>query len=215
MARPRHRQSRCSLRRHYTATSTSPAMSCIKPYWSPTTYKTKYDQRVTSAPPIKALNHSDKPHDGTVQQSGRPDVRHVSTLPSMTGLCRGYRLLCCQLLHQGRTRRGESEPGSCNLRTSEPTAPPRSRPPIGLGRTNRVPPRPRLPVGPRANWPCSASPEAGLVPQPRRLRLKSHSGRLSHPINAPSCPHYVSHDRQYATTGATGQRSNRLFTIPY
>ena len=70
-------------------------MSCIKPYWSPTTYKTKYDQRVTSAPPIKALNHSDKPHDGTVQQSGRPDVRHVSTLPSTMGLCRGYRLLCC------------------------------------------------------------------------------------------------------------------------
>jgi len=101
------------------------------------------------------------------------------------------------------------------LGTSEPTAPPRSRPPIGLGRTNRVPPRPRLPVGPRANWPCSASPEAGLVPQPRRLRLKSRSGRLSHPINAPSCPHYVSHDRQYAATGATGQRSNRLFTIPY
>ena len=36
-----------------------------------------------------------QPHDGTVQRSGRPDVRHVSTLPSTTGLCRGYRLLCC------------------------------------------------------------------------------------------------------------------------
>ena len=62
---------------------------------APRRTKTKYDQRVTSAPPIKALNHSDKPHDGTVRQSGRPDVRHVSTLPSTMGLCRGYRLLCC------------------------------------------------------------------------------------------------------------------------
>lgn len=119
-----------------------------------------------------------------------------------------------KLLHQGRTRRGESEPGSCDLGTSEPTAPPRSRPPIGLGRTNRVPPRPRLPVGPRANWPCSASPEAGLVPQPRRLRLKGLSGRLSHPINALSCTRYVSHDRQCAATGATGQRSDHLFYHP-
>ena len=37
------------LRRHHAATSTSPAMSCIKPYWSPTTHKTEYDQHVTSA----------------------------------------------------------------------------------------------------------------------------------------------------------------------
>ena len=49
MARPRHLQSRCSLRRHCTVTSTSPAMSCIKLYWSPTTHKIEYDRRVTSA----------------------------------------------------------------------------------------------------------------------------------------------------------------------
>ena len=36
-----------------------------------------------------------QPHDGTVQRNGRPDVSHVSALPSTTGLCRGYRLLCC------------------------------------------------------------------------------------------------------------------------
>ena len=82
------------------------------------------------------------------------------------------------------------------------------------GPRNLAPPRPRPPVGPRTNWSYSASPEAGLVPQPRCLRLKSLSGRLSHPINAPSCTHYVSHDRQCAATGATGQRSNHLFTIP-
>ena len=49
MARPRHLQSRYSLRRHRTVTSTSPAMSCIKLYWSPTTHKIKYDRRFTSA----------------------------------------------------------------------------------------------------------------------------------------------------------------------
>ena len=64
------------------------------------------------------------------------------------------------------------------------------------------------------NWPRSASPEAGLVPQPRRLRLKGLSGRLSHPINALSCTRYVSHDRQCAATGAMGQRSDHLFYHP-
>ena len=89
----------------------------------------------------------------------------------------------------------------------------------GLGFTDLTPPRPSAspetpPVGPRTNWPRSASPEAGLVPQPRRLRLKGLSGRLSHPINALSCTRYVSHDRQCAATGATGQRSDHLFYHP-
>ena len=49
MARPRLLQSSSPLRRHHAATSTSPAMSCIQPYWSPTTHKIEYDQHVTSA----------------------------------------------------------------------------------------------------------------------------------------------------------------------
>ena len=166
-----------------------------------------------SLPHLPSRHSTTRRHSTAKWQTRRPSRQHPAI---HDGIVQGLpATVLPKLLHQGRTRRGESEPGSCDLGTSEPTAPPRSRPPIGLGRTNRVPPRPRLPVGPRANWPCSASPEAGLVPQPRRLRLKSHSGRLSHPINAPSYPHYVSHDRQYAATGATGQRSNRLFTIPY
>ena len=156
-----------------------------------------------------------QPHDGTVQQSGRLGVSCVNTLPSATGRSRGYRPLCCRTPAPRITRRGESWLGPCNLGISAPTAPSCPRPldkasdsliPLCLTRDP--------PEGPRTNCSCSASPEAGLLPQPRRLRLKRLSGKLSHPINAPSCTHYISHDRQCTTTGATGQRSNLLFTIP-
>ena len=105
--------------------------------------------------------------------------------------------------------------GSCSLGISEPTTPSRPSPldrasnSLILLRLARDPP-----VGPRMNWSCSASPEARLVQQPRRLRLKGLSGRLSHPINALSYTRYVSHDRQGAAIGATGQRLDHLFYHP-
>jgi hypothetical protein len=49
MAWPRHLQSLGPPRRHRTMTSTSLAVPCIKPYWSPTTHKIKYDRHVASA----------------------------------------------------------------------------------------------------------------------------------------------------------------------
>ena len=49
---------------------------------------------------------------------------------------------------------------------------------------------------------------------PRPPRRGNPSGRLSHPFNAPECIRYVSHDWQGTATGAMGQRSNLLFTIP-
>ena len=105
--------------------------------------------------------------------------------------------------------------GSCSLGISGPTAPSRPSPldrasdSLIFLRLARDPP-----VGPRTNWPRSASPEAGLVPQPRRLRLKSLSGRLSHPINALGRTHYVT------TIGSALQQERRdngritFFTIP-
>ena len=50
------------------------------------------------------------------------------------------------------------------------------------------------PAGPRTYCSCSASPEVGLVPHPRRLRLNRPSGRLSHPFNAFGRIRYVSED---------------------
>ena len=131
------------------------------------------------------------------------------------GQSRGYRPLCCPTPTTRTTRRGESGLGPCNLGISGPTAPSRPRP-LGKASDPLIPLRLARdpPEGPRTNCSCSASPEAGLVTQPHRLRLIRLSGKLSHPINAPSCTHYVSHDRQCTTTGATGQRSNLLFTIP-
>ena len=156
-----------------------------------------------------------QPHDGTVQRSGRLYVSRVNTLPSATGRSRGYRPLCCLTPAPRITRRGESGLGPYNLGISVPTAPSHPRP-LGKASDSLIPLRLARdpPEGPRTNCSCSASPEAGLLPQPRRLRLKRRSGKLSHPINAPSCTHYISHDRQCTTIEATGQRSNLLFSIP-
>ena len=67
-----------------------------------------------------------QPHDGTVRRSGRPDVSHVSTLPSATGRSRGYRPLCCLTPAPRTTRREESGLGPCkpwNQRTYRSISP--------------------------------------------------------------------------------------------
>ena len=71
---------------------------------------------------------------------------------------------------------------------------------------------------PRGLGRFSDSPRRGPLAEafsPRPSRRGSPSGRLSHPFNAPECICYVSHDRQGTSTGAMGQLSNLLFTIPY
>ena len=71
------------------------------------------------------------------------------------------------------------------------------------------------PAGPQTYYSFSASAEArlgnNLVASASTVPLASHHIRLS----APGHTYYVSHDWQGTATGAMGQRSNLLFTIPY
>jgi len=138
--------------------------------------------------------------DGTGDraQQGLPATVLITVPPVDT------RTALCYLTPAPRTKqRGRSSPCRCSLRNSRKDQ-------LLVLRLVRDPP-----AGPRTYCSFSASAEAGLVPHPRRLHLDRPSGRLSHPFNAPVSTRYVSHDRQGTATGAMGQRSNLIFTIPY
>ena len=142
--------------------------------------------------------------DGTGDraQQGLPATVLITVL--VTVLPTDTRTALCYLTPVPRTkRRGRSSPGPCSLCNSR-------RAQLLVLRLARDPP-----TGPRTYCSFSASAEARLVSHPRRLRLNYPPGRLSHPFNAPECTRYVSHDWQGTATGAMGQWSNLLFTIPY
>ena len=135
---------------------------------------------------------------GDRAQQGLPATVLITVPPADT------RTTMCYLTPMPRTKqRGRSSPCPYSLRNSRKdqllvlrlVRDPRQ----GLGRT--IPSPPRLRPGSSHILVASAS----TVP------LASHPIRLS----APGHTYYVSHDWQGTATGAMGQRSNLLFTIPY
>ena len=131
--------------------------------------------------------------DGTGDraQQGLPTTVLITVPPADT------RTALCYLTPAPRTKqRGRSSPGPCSLSNSRASS---ETPRQGLGRTIPSPPRPR----PGSSRILVAS--ASTVPLASRPIC----------LSAPGHTYYVSHDGQGIATGAMGQWSNLLFTIPY